>query len=125
MSANHSDSGAHRVEEHVKVYLVWDDQEGRWVIDPIIDPRYGALDGLMAPEERGAECDCPRTDALPGPGYDEEPAEERTAREQHEAILNRAARVALPDAEELLTMLAEFLGYELVLPAETPGRALR
>ncbi|MFN8043353.1 MAG: hypothetical protein U0S13_08400 [Mycobacterium sp.] len=118
MSYNHSESGDHLIEEHVKVYLTFDDQEDRWVLDPIIDPRHGPLEGLLDPAERGAECDCPRTATLPGPGYDEEPADERTAREQHEAILNRAARVALPDAEELLTMLAEFLGYGLVLPAD-------
>jgi hypothetical protein len=117
MSYNHSECGEHRIEEHVKVYLTFDEHEDRWVLDPIIDPRYGALDGLGDPAERGAECDCPRTAALPGPGYDEEAAEERTAREEHEAILDRAARVALPDAEELLAMLAEFLGYGLVLPA--------
>lgn len=114
MMANFSDCGDHYIEEHVKVYLVWDDGDRRWAIDPIIDPEYGELDGLIDPDERGAECDCPRTDTLPGPGYDQVPQDEREAREGHEAALDRASEERLPDAVELLGLLADHLGYHLI-----------
>lgn len=109
---NHSNSEQHRVETLVKVYLVWDDIERQWALDPAIDPKYGPLDGLDS-GDWGSECDCPRTDTLPGPGYDEVPAEERTAREEHEKVLDRAVGQCLPDAEQLLRMLADYLGYGL------------
>lgn len=109
---NHSNSEQHRVETLVKVYLVWDDIERQWALDPAIDPKYGPLDGLDS-GDWGSECDCPRTDTLPGPGYDEVPAEERTAREEHEKVLDRAVGQRLPDAEQLLRMLADYLGYGL------------
>lgn len=102
--------GQHRIEDRVQVKLLWDDVLGRWYLDPPTDPPHTPLDGSISPDERGMECDCPRTDTLPGPGYTDVPEVERHAREQHEAVLDRAAETPLPTREESFRMLAECFG---------------
>ena len=78
-----------KVEEHVKVYLVWDAEDKRWTVDgPTFDG--SPLDGL----EGGPE-------TLYGYGVDLTPEEE--------AIFAAAAKVDLPTGEEVYHLLAEHL----------------
>ena len=85
----------HKIEETVKVYLLWDDQAGAWVIDPLTCD--GAqLDGL----ERGAYINCADLDVADDHGG-------------CEAEADRANIAPLPNADELLRLLAGQLGYSV------------
>jgi hypothetical protein len=81
-----------RVEESVDVYLTWDPVAKRWELDPLMLDGY-ALDTHC---ETGPHLE---------PGSDEP---------QHLAMRAEAAAASFPDAEDLLRLLADALGYELV-----------
>ncbi|MFD7247976.1 hypothetical protein ACFV6Y_39275 [Streptomyces massasporeus] len=85
---------AHKIEDHVKVPLVFNQDAGRWEIaDEILAGQ--PLTG-MNPDQRGAACEC--DDA-----------------EDHEWVAEDAAKVALPTAEGLLVMLAQAVADKAVL----------
>ena len=93
---DHAHGVPHRIEELVKVYLVWDDDEGRWTLDPINflvgdEP----LDGLSNPAEMDIECEC-------------------DGGASHEAMLDRACAADLPNPEQLMRMLAYELGFHVM-----------
>ena len=85
---------AHKIEDHVKVPLVFNQDAGRWDIAPEVlagQPLAG-----MDVQQRGAACECDDAD-------------------DHEWVAEDAAKVALPTAEHLLVMLAQAIADKAVL----------
>lgn len=81
----------HRIESAVLVYLLWDAEEGRWVIDPV------TLDGAMLDTSgtvNDTECECADVDT------------------SHAAELARAQAAPLPTAGELIRLLHEAAGFK-------------
>ena len=89
------DPGAHYIEEAVSVYLMRHPAEDRWVIDPLtIDGC--ALDSTHDTYPSNSECRC-----------EDEPV--------CDTVTNRMAEQPLPSGEELMVMLADALGYQVIV----------
>lgn len=88
-----------KIEETAKVYLLWDDGDGRWVVDDVT---------LQ---------DCPLDGLETGPYLNGGDPDDPTTREAY----NRACLADLPDARGLLVMLAEALGYRAEVAARKDG----
>lgn len=89
----------HKIEQTVKVYLLWDDENNEWVIDPITcdgSELDGSTDGVVI--------NC-------GDHDDHEDVDNDVC----EAEAVRAGLADLPNARELLHMLAEWFGYGVLL----------
>lgn len=91
----------HKLEQTAKVYLLWDSEAQAWVVDPLTYDG-GALDG----SEDGVGVLC---ENLP----DDEWAAHGEYSPACDAEADNADRAGLPNAEELLRMLAQALGYTL------------
>ena len=99
----------HRIEESVKVYLLFDTATGKWEIDPVcLDGT--ALDGLSG----GAFINCPDMDE-----HHRAPAGHPNGDTDADSGCRQAQNVAnytnLPNAHELFRMLADELGYTLAV----------
>lgn len=89
----------HKIEEVARVYLLWDDATGEWVIDPICMDG-SSLDGSTD----GVVINC-------GDHEDHEDVDNDVC--EQEAV--RAGLTNLPNARELLHMLADEFGYGVLL----------
>ncbi|MGW5441435.1 hypothetical protein [Nocardia asteroides] len=92
-----ADEEAHRLEDHGKIYVSLGPGEGSWRLDPASLDGY-SLDGLD-------EIECT---------YGNRHMCEVCGSEEGRAELERARRLPLPTARELLDMLADHYGYTLV-----------
>ena len=90
------DPGAHYIEEAVSVYLMRHPSQDEWVIDPLtIDGC--ALDSTHDTYPSNVECQCGHDDAV------------------CDTVTNRMAGKPLPSGEELMVMLADALGYQVIV----------
>ena len=92
----------HKLEQTAKVYLLWDSETQAWVVDPLTCDGM-ALDG----SEDGVGVVC---ENLP----DDEWAAHGEYSPACDMEADNADRAGMPDAEELLHLLAQALGYTVV-----------
>lgn len=91
MNATTTDSGDHRVEQTVEVYLRFED--GRWVIDPVTLDGF-ALDTVRGTGSSTSECECGSPDECRAAREAADAVDPPTGRQLHtllgEAINNRS-----------------------------------